>query len=59
MTPWLPATVPALENELERQLNLAWGRCRLNLAKRGRADVVVRHAKVDPVQDIEEFTTEL
>src|SRR5208282_1606391 len=48
-----------LEQELQRELNLARRGRRLNLAEGGRADVVIRHAKVHPVQDIEKLSAEL
>ena len=40
-------------------MNLPRRRRRLNLAEGGRADVVIGHAKVHPVQNVEKLSTEL
>ena len=56
---WISRNLLTLKQEFQCELNLARRSRRLNMAEGGRADVVVRHAKVHPVQDIEKLSTEL
>jgi hypothetical protein len=47
------------EQKLQRELNLARWKRGLDLAERGRADVVVRQPEVHPVQEIEKLPPKL